>query len=236
MLSRGGAKPLFGLLLDPEKYSTEAIEKISIQSASYGVDLILVGGSLVQSDMGQAIQSIRQSCNLPVILFPGHPLQFVATADALLMLSLISGRNPEHLIGNHVQIAAAVKRSGMEVIPTGYMLVDGGAPTSVQYVSNTMPIPWQKNDIAVATAMAGELLGLRLIYLEAGSGAKQPVHPSMVRAVTEGVGIPVAVGGGIRTPAQVKDAANSGASMVVVGNAVEVSPKELPALVDACKG
>jgi putative glycerol-1-phosphate prenyltransferase len=158
---------------------------------------------------------------IPVIIFPGNAMQINQHADALLFLSLISGRNPEMLIGRHVLAAPLLKKSLLEVIPTGYMLIDSGAPTSVSYMSGTVPIPHDKNDIASCTAMAGEMLGLKLIYLDAGSGARYPVSPSMIAAVKKSVKIPLITGGGIRTPEKAYELCGAGSDMIVIGNVLE---------------
>ncbi|MDY0255047.1 MAG: geranylgeranylglyceryl/heptaprenylglyceryl phosphate synthase, partial [Tenuifilaceae bacterium] len=161
--------------------------------------------------------------------------QFTPTADAILLLSLISGRNPEYLIGNHVIASQAIKESRMEVIPTGYMLIDSGQTSSAQYMSNTSPIPRSKPDIALATALAGEQLGLKTIYLEGGSGAQDTIPEAVIKTVCNNVSIPVIVGGGIKTPKQVKAIRLAGASMVVVGNSIEKNPHQLEELVAASR-
>jgi len=218
--SRGKEK-LFALLLDPDKCSNEHLKKLLPIAIQCNVSMILVGGSLVKEDFGTFVSSIKEQSPLPVVIFPGNAMHFSIDADAILLLSLISGRNADFLIGNHVIASNAIKNSGLEVLSTGYILIDGGVQTSVQYMSNTMPIPSSKIDIAVATALAGEQLGLKLIYLEAGSGAKNPVPIEMIKAVREAVNIPLIVGGGLKTSEQVQAAWNAGADMVVVGNALE---------------
>lgn len=227
--SRGRVK-LFALLLDPDKCDGDHLKKLLPFALQSNVSMLLVGGSLVKTDVNSLITDIKNQTHIPVILFPGSALQFSAGADAILLLSLISGRNSDFLIGNHVIVSHAIKRSGVEVLPTGYILVDGGVQTSVQYMSNTMPIPASKIDIAVATALAGEQLGLKLIYLEAGSGAKNPVPLEMIQAVRNEISIPLIVGGGLKTPEQVKAAWDAGADMVVVGNALENNIEKLKLL------
>ncbi|MDX9845423.1 MAG: geranylgeranylglyceryl/heptaprenylglyceryl phosphate synthase [Tenuifilaceae bacterium] len=224
----------FALLIDPDKNISNLTTLVK-HAEEFGVDLILVGGSLVRGYMDETILLIKKKCSIPVVLFPGSVFQFSPHAHAILLLSLISGRNPEFLIGNHVIAAQAIRDSGMEVIPTGYMLIGSGEPTSVQYISNTMPIPRSKTDIAVATALAGEQLGLKVIYLEGGSGADEIVPPLLVQAVCSSVGVPVVVGGGIRSPGQVKALRHAGASMVVVGNAIESNPELFQKLVEASR-
>lgn len=186
------------------------------------VDYLLVGGSLVITNhLDEVVQQIKKECDLPVILFPGSPSQISRYADALLYLSLISGRNPELLIGQHVISAPFVKQSGLEIISTGYMVIDGGAPTTVSYISNANPLPADKNEIAVCTAMAGEMLGMKLIYMDSGSGAKRAVSEHMIAAVAAQVEIPIVVGGGITTPEKAYINCKAGADIIVVGNAIE---------------
>lgn len=216
-----GSKCLFALLIDPDKYDSKQCIDIAAMATNAGVDIILVGGSLLKHSITESIASLKSNTNIPIVLFPGSPMQFSSSADAVLLLSLISGRNAEYLIGNHVQVALQIKMSGVEVIPTGYVLIDGGSSTSVQYMSNTTPIPASKTDIVVATCVAGEMLGLKALYLEAGSGAINPVPPRIIEAVRHNTNIPIIVGGGIRTPEQVNAAKQAGASMVVVGNVIE---------------
>lgn len=188
-------------------------------------DLLFVGGSLLsRNNVRETVVAIKQKSNIPVVLFPGSTMQFTEEADALLFLSLISGRNPDLLIGRHVEIAPILRQSSIEVLPTGYMLIDSGMPTTASYISNSSPIPHNKADVAACTAMAGELLGLRLIYLDAGSGANRPVSPEMIGMVRNHVQIPVIVGGGIRNELQMAEAMEAGADVVVVGNAIETEP------------
>ncbi|HOP03414.1 MAG TPA: geranylgeranylglyceryl/heptaprenylglyceryl phosphate synthase [Tenuifilaceae bacterium] len=226
---------LFTVLIDPDKYDEPAIRKISALASTCNVDFFLLGGSFVKSNMEATLDYIRRYSNIPVILFPGSPLQFTSKANAILLLSLISGRNADFLIGNHVLIANALKESKMEIIPTGYILISNGHPTSVQYMSNTMPIPLNKPEIAVSTALAGEQLGLKAIYLEAGSGANAPIPPRTIEQVYNNVSIPIIVGGGIKTPSQVKSARDAGAKMIVVGNSLEEDPEALCKLISASK-
>lgn len=225
----------FALLLDPEKLNVSKVNELCTRALAFGVDTILLGGSLVSTDVSEIAKNIKSNSSLPLILFPGSALQYTPHVDAMLFLTLISGRNPEFLIGNHIQVAMRIKGGQVEIIPTGYILIDGGVTTSVQYISNTKPIPANKPDIAVATAVAGELLGLKVIYLEAGSGAQSPVPPAIIEKVRANVSIPLIVGGGLRSPQQLRDAKNAGASMVVVGTAAEENPYQLELLVAAIK-
>jgi putative glycerol-1-phosphate prenyltransferase len=215
-------KKSFVVLIDPDKTSTKNADTLLSQCADGLVDFIFVGGSLVVTDhLDDLVQHIKKESNIPVILFPGSPSQITRFADALLYLSLISGRNPELLIGQHVISAPTVKKSGLEVISTGYMVVDGGAPTTVSYISNANPIPSDKNEIAICTAMAGEMLGLKLIYMDAGSGAKTPITETMIKAVASHINIPLIIGGGIKDPEKAFRNCQAGADIIVVGNAIE---------------
>jgi putative glycerol-1-phosphate prenyltransferase len=179
------------------------------------------------------VETIKKNCSIPVVLFPGSPDQITPKADALLYLSLISGRNPELLIGQHVVSAPFVKQSGLEIIPVGYMLIDGGSPTTVSYISNTHPIPSNKKDIALCTAMAGEMLGLKLIYMDAGSGAKTPISTEMIQYVSKHIKIPLVIGGGITSAEKAKENCMAGADIIVVGNAVEKDPSLIEAIATA---
>jgi phosphoglycerol geranylgeranyltransferase len=187
-------------------------------------DLILVGGSILYKPIDISITALKLGTKLPVFIFPGNVIQLSDRADGILFLSLISGRNAEFLIGNHVLAAPHLNRSGIEVIPTAYMLIENGSSTSVEYMSDTRPIPAGKPEIAVATAMAGEMLGMKAIYLEAGSGAEHPVGFDMIRAIRRNISLPMIVGGGISSPAIARDVFQEGADMIVVGTAVEKDP------------
>ena len=212
----------FAVLIDPDKVDDAAVDNLLQLSFEAKVDYFLVGGSLVISNyLDDCIQRLKKGSDIPVILFPGSPAQVSKFADALLYLSLISGRNPELLIGQHVVSAPVVKQSGLEIMPTGYMVIDGGAPTTVSYISNAAPLPSDKNEIAVCTAMAGEMLGMRLIYMDAGSGAKRPISESMIQQVSSGIDVPLIVGGGIITPEKAYLNCKAGADLIVVGNAIE---------------
>src|SRR5205809_1421556 len=191
-------------------------------SISANVDYFLVGGSLVISNhLDDVVKHIKDNCSIPVILFPGSPTQLSKYADALLYLSLISGRNPELLIGQHVVSAPTVRQSGLEILSTGYMVIDGGAPTTVSYISNASPVPADKNEIAMCTAMAGEMLGMKLIYMDSGSGAKRPITETMIHLVSKSISVPLVVGGGIVEPEKAYLNCKAGADMIVVGNAIE---------------
>lgn len=224
--ARSNGEKKFVVLIDPDKLRLRELEKVIDLAVMGGVDYFFIGGSLVVNDMlDSVLKSIREKCPIPMVLFPGNSFQLSYRADALLFLSLISGRNAELLIGKHVVAAPFLKMSPLEIIPTGYMLIDGGIQTTVQYMSNTTPIPSNKEDIAVCTAMAGEMLGLKMMYLDAGSGAVKPVPAAMVEAVSGAINIPLIVGGGIKTPEKIAENLKSGADIVVVGNAIEGRPE-----------
>jgi putative glycerol-1-phosphate prenyltransferase len=215
----------FSVLIDPDKIRLKDVDKIVRLAEEAAVDSFFIGGSLVINNaLDDIIMSIKKQCNIPVVLFPGSSRQLSYKADGLLFLSLISGRNPELLIGKHVETAPFLKISPIEIISTGYMLIDGGVPTSVSYMSNTQPIPANKDSIAVCTAIAGEMLGLKLIYMDAGSGAEKPISTSMIESVSMATDIPLIVGGGIRTPEKASANVKAGADIIVVGNAIEKDP------------
>jgi len=220
-------KKMLAVLIDPDKCKNNTFEVLMLQIQQHTPDFIFVGGSQLKQNFCELIQQLKSKTSLPVILFPGDATQFSASADALLFLSLISGRNPEYLIGQHVNTSIQIKASQLEVIPTGYMLIAGGRTSAVEYVSNTRPIPREKNDIALATAIAGELLGMKLLYLEAGSGAQLPVPVEMIQKVKAETTVPLLVGGGITSYNQVVEAYKAGADIVVIGNALETSPEKL---------
>jgi len=215
----------FVVLLDPDKVRLGNMEKMLALAVEAEVDFFFIGGSLIVNDMlDDCLASIKKQCKIPMILFPGNSFQLSYRADGILFLSLISGRNAELLIGNHVIAAPYLKMSPLEILPTGYMLIEGGTSTTVSYMSNTSPIPAQKDDIAVCTALAGEMLGLQMIYMDAGSGAKKPVSETMIEAVSGAISIPLIVGGGIRTPEKALANLKAGADIIVVGDAIEKDP------------
>jgi len=212
----------FAVLIDPDKVNLDNFSNLIEHCVQYKADYIFVGGSLITNYlMGEVIARIKTYTNIPVILFPGNSLHIDNQVDAILLLSLISGRNPEFLIGQHVISAPVLRKSGIEILPTGYMLVDSGRQTTVSYISNTTPIPHDKPGIAACTAMAGEMLGLKLTYLDAGSGAVNPVSPEMIAAVRQSVDTPIIVGGGINSIKKAKNALSAGADMIVIGNGIE---------------
>lgn len=220
-------KKQLAVLIDPGKISNETLI-LTVKNANYcHADFFFIGGSLVNQLVDDTIDIIKQHSTIPVILFPGNLLQLSNKADAILLLSLISGRNPELLIGNHVIAAPFLKKSGIEVISTGYILVEGERVSSVQYMSNTTPIPANKTEIIVATALAGEMLGLKMIYLEAGSGAKNKLQSDVIQSVKNAISIPLIIGGGIKTKEDLREAYTAGADLVVVGTIVEQNPNIL---------
>ena len=213
------------ILIDPDSLSKDVlIEQVRLAKQN-SVDFLFVGGSMITDDcLDETLDYIKLNCDIPTVLFPGSLYQINAKADAILFLSLISGRNAELLIGKHVLAAPLLKKSGLEVLPTGYMLVDGGKSTTVSYMSNSFPIPNDKPKIAAGTALAGEMLGLKLNFLDAGSGAEISVSPDMIEATAKLTSNPIIVGGGIKNPQDAKSAWDAGANIVVVGNAIESNP------------
>jgi putative glycerol-1-phosphate prenyltransferase len=226
-------KKKIAVLIDPDKHNPPSLKKIIGLSDASGIDFFMVGGSLLREPVNHTIDLIKKSTTKPLILFPGNLLQLSDKVDAVLLLSLISGRNPELLIGNHVIAAPFIKKTGIETIPTGYILIGTGKTSSVEYISNTVPIPSDKVEIAVATAIAGEQLGHKLIYLEAGSGAMEPVPSKMIKEVRTNISIPLVVGGGIRTEKAITDACKSGADVIVIGNILEERADLISAFVKA---
>ncbi|MEO6884053.1 MAG: geranylgeranylglyceryl/heptaprenylglyceryl phosphate synthase [Bacteroidia bacterium] len=212
-------KKQLALLIDPDKF--HSLEIIDAANKAQ-VDVLLVGGSILTSgNIEETILKIKKQTTIPVIIFPGNTMQISNKADGILFLSLISGRNPELLIGNHVIAAPLLKSSQIEVIPTGYMLIENGKQTAAAYMSQSLPIPADKDEIAVCTALAGEMLGLKMIYMDAGSGAKNPISASMIKAVRKNISVPLIIGGGIKTAEQAVVACDAGADIVVIGNAFE---------------
>lgn len=231
-LHREGKKAL-AWLIDPDKIVEDfSFLKQVKEISQLGLDFIFIGGSLIEkNDIDRIIGLIRKvDSNLPILLFPGSVVQFSKHADGILFLSLISGRNPDLLIGQHVTIAPLLAKSNLEVLPTGYMLIDGGVATSVNYISQTIPLPNNKPELAVATALAGSFLGLQYFYLDAGSGAKKPVSPEIIKNVKKAVSAPIIVGGGLDSMEKVKIAYYAGADVVVIGNGAE---KNLSLLTEA---
>lgn len=215
-------KKQLAVLIDPDKYDSKSLIDAVVIARKAMVSYFLVGGSLLERDnLDETLRVIKDNCEIPVIIFPGDVLQINDKADAFLLLSLISGRNPELLIGKHVVAAPYLKQSGLEILPTGYMLIDSGRQTTASYMSNSLPIPANKDGIAVSTAIAGEMLGLKLIYMDGGSGAMNPISLSMIESVKSAISVPLIIGGGITTPEAARERFKAGADVIVVGNAIE---------------
>lgn len=222
-------KKSIAVLVDPDKAEdpSRLLQLINLASENC-IDYFFVGGSLITTtNLSSVVMQIKKNSSIPVVIFPGNSIQVEPAADGLLFLSLISGRNPELLIGQHVVAAPVIRNAKLEVIPTGYMLINSGRITSVAYISNTTPIPDDKYALAACTAMAGEMLGLQSIYLDAGSGAEKEISAKMIASVRKSIGVPLIVGGGINTPQKASNALEAGADMIVIGNALEKEPELL---------
>jgi len=213
----------FFVLIDPDKVPEKNYLSLAEAAEDCGVDGILIGSSfMMDSNFTPAVKAIKQKTSLPVIIFPGSFAQITPEADAVLFTSLISGRNPVYLIEEQVKGAPLLKKFGVEPIATGYMLIESGSMTSVQFISNSMPIPRSKNDIACAHALAAQYLGMKFVYLEAGSGADKPVPLGMIHSIASYIDIPIITGGGLKTPEDCAARIEAGASFIVMGNALEV--------------
>jgi putative glycerol-1-phosphate prenyltransferase len=227
-------KKAFAVLIDPDNTDMNQIIETAQLCNEAKIDFVFMGGSLMLSNhLDECIKTFKSKSSIPVILFPGSPSQVSKEADALLYLALISGRNPELLIGAHVVSAPKIKASGLEIISTGYIVVDGGKPTAVSYMSNSAPIPYDKDDIAVCTAIAGEFLGKNVLYMDAGSGAINPVSENMIQKVSNQISIPLIVGGGISSPEKAIANCQAGADIIVVGNALEKDNQLIKILAEA---
>jgi len=213
---------MFGVLIDPDKQNVKSlIETIKLCNETK-VDFFFVGGSIItHGDMQKTTRLIKENSTKPIIIFPGNPDQISDYADAILFLSLISGRNPEFLIGHQVTAAPLIKKTSLEVIPTAYLLVDCGTTTTAIYVSDTNPIPHDNAEIAANTALAGEYLGLKLTYIDGGSGAKKCISTAMVTKTKNTLNGPLIIGGGIRTPQAAQEIYKAGADIIIVGNGAE---------------
>ena len=215
-------KKSFALLIDPDKQDNNELISIIEKAQKANTDYLFVGGSLLTRDsLDSCLTTLKENSNIPVILFPGNAMKVNDKADGILFLSLISGRNAEMLIGKQVITAPILKQSSLEVLPTGYILIDSGKPTTVSYMSNTTPIPAEKDAVAACTAMAGEMLGLKLIFMDGGSGAKNPISEKMIESVSKSVDVPVIIGGGISSGEKAIANCKAGADIIVVGNAIE---------------
>ena len=218
-------KKLFAILIDPDKQRNSDLLSTIQKANSANVDYFFVGGSLLLNDnLGECIKTIKENSNIPVLLFPGSELQINKDADGILFLSLISGRNPDLLIGKQVTSAPILKETNLEVISTGYMLIESGKATTASYMSNTLPIPRDKNGIASSTAIAGEYLGMKLIYMDGGSGAHNSINSDMIKHVSSSINVPLIIGGGICDKEKAIENCKAGADIIVVGNAIEKNP------------
>lgn len=227
----------FAVLIDPDNVNWDTFRNLLTISIESGVSYFFIGGSLITNNISEKIIIlIKEVCSIPTILFPGSCQHFTPNADAILFLSLLSGRNPDFLIGQHVIAAPILKKSQMEILPTAYLLIDGGKPTTVSYISNTTPIPSDKSAIAACTAMAGEMLGLKIIFMDAGSGANNHVPTEMIEEVRKAVDIPIIIGGGINTGSKAKAILAAGADIVVVGNGIERNFELIKEISDVIKG
>ena len=216
----GAGKRQYWILLDPDDFSPAEAGRVARQAEkTSGVDAVLIGGSLLHTKLFDAfVKAVKRSVSIPVILFPGDASQLSKSADALLYLSLISGRNPVNLIGEHVKAAPVIRELGIEPIATAYMLIESGTVTSVEFVSNTRPLPRSKPALAAAHALAAQYMGMKMVYLEAGSGAQQTVPADMIRKVKSWISVPLIVGGGIRDADTALSILKAGADIIVTGN------------------
>ena len=220
--NRKANKKSFALLIDPDKQNKNQLLSIIEKANDAKTDYFFVGGSLLTNDsLDLCLNTLKENSTIPIVLFPGNAMQVNDKADGILFLSLISGRNAEMLIGKQVITAPILKQSSLEVLPTGYILIDSGKPTTVSYMSNTTPIPANKNTVAACTAMAGEMLGLKLIFMDGGSGAKSPISEAMIKEVRKSISVPLIIGGGINSGKKAIANCKAGADIIVVGNAIE---------------
>ncbi len=210
------------VLIDPDKHEFSDLAPLAKRMSAYPIDYFFVGGSLLSKDLlDECLQAFKNESKTPLIIFPGGIMQVNNKADALLFLSLISGRNPELLIGKHVESVPYIIDAGLEAISTAYLLIDGGNITTAQYISNTLPIPNDKPEIAALTAKAGEMIGMKMIYLDAGSGAKHSIPLAMIKAVKKATNSPLIIGGGIKSAKEAQEKLEAGADLIVIGNILE---------------
>ena len=233
--SKQAGKKLLAVLIDPDKFTKDENTPLVSQLKKTPPDILLVGGSLLSDYLDETITFLKKHLSVPVFLFPGNVIQISSEADGILFMSLISGRNPEFLIGQQVVAAPLLEKTHLEIIPAGYILLENGKTTSVEYMSNTKPIPQDKQDIILATALAGQYLGQQVIYLETGSGSNHTVSQAVIKLLSEKLQIPIIVGGGIRNEKDLKTIYDAGADLAVVGTVIEENPKVLSALVEATK-
>jgi len=229
--AKQNSKKLLAVLIDPDKFQNDENALLVRQMKKTPPDILLVGGSLLSDYLNETVSFLKKHFTIPVFLFPGNVIQISSEADGILFMSLISGRNPEFLIGQQVVAAPLLKKTHLEIIPTGYILLENGKTTSVEYMSNTKPIPQDKQDIILATALAGQYLGQQLIYLETGSGANHTVSQILIESLSEKLNIPIIAGGGIRNAKDLKAIYNAGADMAVVGTVIEENPEILSTLI-----
>ena len=235
---KANGKKQFAVLIDPDKLEAKQVQDIAELALKAKVDYFFIGGSLlINNSLDTCITTLKKETSIPVVLFPGNNMQLSYRADGILFLSLISGRNAEMLIGRHVIAAPYLRLSSLEILSTGYMLIESGRPTTVSYMSNSFPIPADKVDIACCTAMAGEMLGMKLIFMDAGSGALNPISEKMIQGVTTSISMPLIIGGGIRTPELAMTNCKAGADIIVIGNAIEKDASlitEIGAAIHSC--
>ena len=213
---------LFSILIDPDKQDKRSLIKTIEKANIAQADFFFVGGSILTHDsLDSCLCALKENSKIPTIIFPGNAMQVNNKANGILFLSLISGRNAEMLIGKQVITAPILKQSSLEILPTGYILIDSGTPTTVSYMSNTTPIPSEKDTVAACTAMAGEMLGLKLIFMDAGSGANNPISEKMINTVHKSITIPLIIGGGINSGEKAIANCKAGADIIVVGDAIE---------------
>lgn len=225
-------RKMLAVLIDPDFGNNNHLKKLILLCNKKKIDFILVGGSILSiGNIKNTILFIKKHSDIPVVIFPGSPGQICSSADALLLLSLVSGRNADLLIGKHVEASFELQKSGIELIPTAYMLVDGGRQTTASYISFTNTLPADKPMLAAATALAAQQLGMKLIYLDSGSGALNPVSVEIINAVKKHTVIPLIVGGGINTKEKINNAYNAGADVVVIGSVLEKNPDLLNELI-----
>lgn len=215
-------KKMFSVLIDPDKQNFADLHKTVSKCNDAQIDFFLVGGSIItKGDIATTVRFIKENSKIPVLLFPGNHQHVTQHADGILFLSLISGRNPSFLIGNQVLAAPIIQKTDLEVLSTGYMLVDCGTTTTAIYMSETAPLPYHKPDIAAATALAGEYLGLKMIYIDGGSGAQKTISTEMIKQVKSVLSIPLIIGGGIKSAMQANDIYQAGADIIIIGNGAE---------------
>ena len=236
-VNRKANKKSFALLIDPDKQNKNQLLSIIEKANDANTDYFFVGGSLLTNDsLDLCLNTLKENSTIPIVLFPGNAMQVNDKADGILFLSLISGRNAEMLIGKQVITAPILKKSSLEVLPTGYILIDSGKPTTVSYMSNTTPIPANKNTVAACTAMAGEMLGLKLIFMDGGSGAKNPISEAMIKEVRKSISVPLIIGGGINSGKKAIANCKAGADIIVVGNAIEKNKNLITEIANAVHG